>query len=170
MTASASVYENFHRSLLQVHRQLRVGAQRIGEAAGDDARDAETEALVLTFCDTLLRHHKAEDAFFFPAFRAAGRLKSSDVAILAALDDEHVTVHRLCVEMHDATVARRRGAAAAATWRRLVGRLAVELADVSVPHFAAEERVLTAAGVATMLTPDQVLAVYRDMKQNWTRR
>ena len=164
------VYESFHQSLLQVHGELRGGAQKIAEAAGDEARDAETEALVLTFCDTLLRHHKAEDAFFFPAFRAAGRLKSSDVAILAALDDEHVTVTRLCHELGDATAARRRGAMAVAEWRRLVGRLAVELSDVCVPHFATEERMLTAEGVASLLTPGQMDDVYRDMKQNWTRR
>lgn len=170
MTTGGSVYETFFRSLLQVHRELRDGAQQIGESAGDDARDAETAALVLTFCDTLTRHHKAEDAFFFPAFRVAGRLKSSDVAVLAALDDEHVTVHRLCVELDETTKARRRGATTAVAWRRLVGRLAAELTDVLVPHFATEERLLTPDGLASLLTAEQVLDVYRDMKQNWTRR
>jgi iron-sulfur cluster repair protein YtfE (RIC family) len=165
-----SVYETFYRSLLQVHRELLEGAQRIADAAGDGARDAETEALVLELCDTLLRHHKAEDAFFFPAFRAAGRLKSSDVAVLAALDDEHVTVHRVCLEMQQATEARRRGVMAAATWRQLIGRHALELTAACVPHFAEEERLLTADHLATMVTPDQFLDVYRDMKQNWTRR
>lgn len=170
MAANVSVYESFYRSLLQVHRELREGAQQIGESSGDDARDAQTTALILRFCDTLIRHHKAEDAFFFPAFRAAGRLKSSDVAVLAALDDEHVTVHRLCVELDEATRARRRGATGAAAWRRLAGRLAAELTDVSLPHFASEERLLTPDGLASMVTPEQILDVYRDMKQNWTRR
>lgn len=170
MSPNPSVYESFYRSLLHVHRELLEGAQRIADAARDGARDAETAPLVLAFCDELLRHHKAEDAFFFPAFRAAGRLKSSDAAVLAALDDEHVTVHRLCMEMQQATEARRRGAMAAETWRPLIGRLAVELTAACVPHFAEEERLLTADHLATMLTPDQFLDVYRDMKQNWTRR
>jgi len=164
------VYEGFYRSLLQVHEELREGARKFGETAGDDARDAQTEALVLSFCDVLLRHHKAEDAFFFPAFRAAGKLKSSDVAVLAALDEEHLTVTRLCGELNDATGARRRGATSGTEWRRHVARLSIELRDVCVPHFATEERILTAEGVATMLTPPQMDAVYRDMKENWTRR
>src|SRR3954447_21490373 len=91
-----TVYTNFHHALVQVHGDLLAGAARIEAAAtaGDDLHRV-TEG----FCQTLLDHHKAEDRFSFPAFRAAGRLRSSDVAFLAARDAEHVDIHRLCVEL-----------------------------------------------------------------------
>jgi hypothetical protein len=40
----------------------------------------------------------------------------------------------------------------------------------SQPHFAEEETTLTAAHVATLLSAAELVAVYRDMGENWHRR
>ena len=82
-----NIFETFHRSLVQVHGELREGVRHILDAVANTAKDASgTDALIASFSENLLNHHKAEDRFFFPAFRAAGRLRSSDVAFLDARD------------------------------------------------------------------------------------
>lgn len=163
-----AIFENFHRSLLQVHGELRTGVDGILAAVARNA--SGTGGLIASFCEELLNHHHAEDAFFFPSFRAAGRLRSSDVAFLDARDAEHRDVHRLCLELRD--VARRhvQGEVADDAWRATVTRTAGELSAISIPHFAAEESALTAPHVATLITAEELTAVYRDMGENWHRR
>jgi hypothetical protein len=163
-----AVFENFHRGLVQVHSELREGASSIEAAVAQD--DDLTGRLVAGFCVTLLNHHKAEDVFLFPAFRAAGRLRTSDVGFLAARDREHVDIHRLCLELRDAGKRHQGGGDGAAAWRASVTRLIRDLAAASLPHFAEEEAVLTPAHVATMISGGELVAVYRDMGENWNRR
>lgn len=165
--AAPSIFERFHASLVQVHGELRAGAAGIARTIGDDRRDAATRAAIRAFTEELLNHHKSEDAFFFPAFRAAGRMRSADVAWLAKKDEEHVAIHRLCVELRAATEQR---GLAVRTWRTLVTGHVRDLAARSQPHFAEEEATLTAAHVAQLLTETELAAVYRDMGQNWHRR
>jgi hypothetical protein len=163
-----AVFENFHRGLVQVHGELREGASGIEAAVAQD--DELTRRRVAGFCLALLNHHKAEDVFLFPAFRAAGRLKTSDVGFLAARDREHVEIHRLCLELRDVGKRLRREEGAGAAWRASVTRLISDLAAASSPHFAEEEAVLTPAHVATMISGRDLVAVYRDMGENWNRR
>jgi hypothetical protein len=165
------IFENFHRSLLQVHGELREGVRHILDAVTNTANDAKvTDQLIASFSENLLNHHKAEDAFFFPAFRAAGRLRSSDVAFLDARDAEHHDVHRLCLELRAVGASHQRGAVAARVWRETVRRVCTELRTISSPHFSIEESTLTPAHVATLITNRELADVYRDMGQNWHRR
>jgi hypothetical protein len=163
-----AVFHTFHRGLVQSHAELRDGARGIEAAAGGED-DAVTARLVAAFCQLLLNHHKAEDAFFFPAFRAAGRLRSSDVAFLAARDHEHVAIHRLCLALREAGERHGRGRAAT-DFRATVAGLVRELSAASLPHFAEEEAVLTPAHLATMISARGLGLVYRDMGKNWNRR
>jgi hypothetical protein len=157
------VFESFHRGLLQVHGELREGAGQIEAAARGAVAEDVVTAPIAGFCQTLLDHHKAEDRFFFPAFRA-GRLRSSDLAFLDARNAEHRDIHRLCLELREA------GARQLAGWRLAVARLAGELAVLSAPHFAAEEAALTPQHLPALISADGLVSVYRDMGRNWNRR
>jgi iron-sulfur cluster repair protein YtfE (RIC family) len=168
--ARPTIFERFHDGLVQVHSELRAAAAGIARSIPDEQRDAATRAAILGFAEELLNHHKSEDSFFFPGFRAAGRMRSSDVAWLAKKDEEHVEIHRLCIELRDATQQRARDALAVRTWRSLVVDHVRQLAKLSAPHFAEEEATLSAAHVATLLTEGELIAIYRDMGQNWHRR
>ena len=165
-----SIYEKFHAALVQVHRELAEGVAKILESAPDPANDAATDRIVMTFTETLFGHHKAEDAFFFPAFRSAGRLRSSDVAFLAARDAEHADIHRLCEDLKKTSGDHLRGALSAAHWRGTLMAAASELGALSTPHFELEESTLTAAHLATLISVPELVQVYRDMGQNWNRR
>jgi hemerythrin-like domain-containing protein len=166
-----TIFEKFHRSLVQVHGELRDGVRGILDAVVNTANDSNvTDERIAALCLNLLNHHKAEDAFFFPAFRAAGRLRSSDVAFLDARDAEHHEVHRLCLELREVGQAHQRGAVAPRVWRATVRRVCTELAAISAPHFDIEESTLTPTHVATLITIGELVAVYRDMGQKWNRR
>jgi iron-sulfur cluster repair protein YtfE (RIC family) len=165
------VYEKFAVALGQRHGELRAHLDRVTQSATVEANDAaKTDADIEAFCTELLDHHKSEDSFFFPAFRNAGRMRSADVAFLDARDAEHRDVHRLCLELRDVSSAHRRSALATRAWRTEVRRLAAELAILAAPHFRIEESTLTAEHVALLLTPAELIDVYRDMGQNWNRR
>jgi hemerythrin-like domain-containing protein len=171
--ASVKVFDNFHRGLVVVHGELRDALRHIATAAATAEPPSQTAAVdveVARFCQELLNHHKSEDAFLFPAFRSAGRLRSSDVAFLDARDAEHVEIHRLCLELEAAAVAHQRGAVAVEAWRRTITGTAQDLARVSAPHFAAEEETLTATYVATLITSAELEDVYKDMGRNWNNR
>jgi len=166
---AAAIHEQFHRGLVQIHDELRGGARAIADAAGND-RDTNAAAikrLVSGFCQRLLDHHRSEDAFLFPAFRKAGRLRSSDVAFLDARDREHVTIHRLCLAIRDAGT---RGDPASKPGRGTLASLVAELSTVSAPHFATEEHTLVPAHLAEIITSQELGRVYRDMGENWNRR
>lgn len=167
--ARPSVFENFHRSLLHVHGELRTTLSGILISVASDG-SPDTNRLVGRFCQELLNHHHAEDAFFFPSFRAAGRLRSSDVAFLDARDAEHRDVHRLCLELRDVSIRHARGSVDDRAWRTTIARAATELSAISDPHFSVEESTLTASHVATVITGAELAAVYRDMGENWNRR
>jgi hypothetical protein len=156
-----TVFDSFHRGLVQVHRELREGAAQIAAAAGA-TDDRMVQSLIAGFCQTLLDHHKSEDRFFFPAFRAGGRLRSSDVAFLDARDAEHRDIHRLCLELRDGP---RTGG-----WRTAAAGIARELAALSAPHFAVEEATLTPRHLPALIAPQALVNVFRDMGQNWNRR
>jgi hypothetical protein len=164
-------FEHFHVGLLQVHRELR---QQTSAILAGVARDAGGQAavgqMIAGFCEHLENHHRSEDVFFFPAFRAAGRLRSTDIAFLDARDDEHVALVRLAGELQQLSGrARNRGLVPAAWWGS-VQRLVTEVTEIAGPHFAAEESVLTARHVAGMISERELGEVYRDMGQNWNRR
>lgn len=164
--APLDAHKEFHRGLLQVHAELRAAVAAIGAAvSGDTLNMAATRALIAHFCQELLNHHKAEDAFLFPAFRRIGRLAASDLAFLAERDDEHIEIHRLCLELRD-TGAR----GGESGFRDAVAVLIGELAQRSGPHFEAEERVLTPAHLQTIITGAELAMVQRDMGQNWNSR
>jgi iron-sulfur cluster repair protein YtfE (RIC family) len=168
--APTGIFERFHDSLVQVHGELSQAAGGIAETIVDARKDADTQAAILAFTDELLNHHKSEDSFFFPAFRSAGRMRSSDVAWLDKKDEEHVAIHRTCVELRDATAKRARSALAVRTWRSAVITQIATLASLSKPHFAEEEATLTADHVKTLLSADELASVYRDMGLHWQRR
>jgi hypothetical protein len=163
--SAPSVFDNFHRGLVGVHGELREGAAQVEAGALGAAADAEVAASIRGFCQTLLDHHKSEDRFFFPAFRAAGRLRSSDVAFLDARDAEHGDIHRLCLALRDGAGDNR-----GARWRSAAAQVARDLAALSLPHFAAEEATLTPRHLATLIAPGDLVRVYRDMGENWNRR
>ena len=165
-----TVFDNFHRGLVHVHCELRDDAHQIGLSAADIAADAATDTLIAGFCEQLQNHHKSEDTFFFPAFRAAGRLRSSDVAFLEARDAEHVEIHRLCLELRTTGERHQRGVLATRTWRTSVVELVRDLVAASLPHFTEEESSLTPEHVATMISSDDLVHVFRDMGENWNRR
>lgn len=165
----AAIHEQFHRGLVGVHDELRRGAHRLADAvAGEGPTDAAAvERLVGPFCQRLLDHHKSEDAFLFPGFRKAGRLRSSDIAFLDARDAEHVTIHRLCLAIRRAGT---RSELANAPGRAAFASLVAELTAASAPHFATEEQTLVPAHLAEMITAEELGRVYRDMGENWNRR
>jgi hemerythrin len=163
--AQRTPFDHFHDGLLQVHRELRrAAAEILTVASRETSNQAVANRMITAFCKELEDHHRSEDVFFFPAFRAAGRLRSTDIAFLDARDDEHLVLVRLVGELKELT--RRRPGTWAATTRRLLS----EVTEVADPHFAAEESVLTPEHVAEMTTQRQLGEVYRDMGQNWNRR
>jgi iron-sulfur cluster repair protein YtfE (RIC family) len=168
--AHRTPFENFHVGLIQVHRELRQQASAIlADAAEDGAARASVDRKIADFCAHLENHHRSEDVFFFPAFRAAGRLRSTDIAFLNARDDEHVALVRLVGELRQLTGRARGGSPIRAGWRG-VQWLVTEVTEIAGPHFAAEESVLTAEHVAEMISARELGDVYRDMGTNWNRR
>ena len=148
-----------------MHRELQQAITEILTEAGHRTSNrAAANRMIAAFCQELENHHRSEDAFFFPAFRKAGRLRSTDIAFLDARDDEHLALVRLAGELKELT--RRESGIWAATARHLLA----EVAEVADPHFAAEESVLTPEHVAEMITQRELVDVYRDMGQNWNRR
>jgi hypothetical protein len=165
----AAIHYQFHRGLVAVHDELRSGARGIADMvrSGRAPDPANTKRLVSKFCQRLLDHHRSEDAFLFPGFRKAGRLRSSDIAFLDARDTEHVTIHRLCLAIRDAGT---RGDLASTPARGTLAALVAELTAASTPHFAIEEQTLVPEHLAEIITGDQLGRVYRDMGENWNRR
>jgi iron-sulfur cluster repair protein YtfE (RIC family) len=164
-------FENFHAALIQVHGELRQQASAIlADVTGDRAARTPVDRMIADFCEELENHHRSEDVFFFPAFRAAGRLRSTDIAFLDVRDDEHAALVRLIGELRQATERARGENLARTRWRGSVQRLITELSDIASPHFAAEESVLTAGHVAEMISAPELVDVYKDMGMNWFRR
>ncbi len=162
-------FEAFHRGLVHVHADLRGRLSAILSRI-EASETTGTDRAIASFCSELENHHHAEAAFIFPAFRAAGRLRSFDVAFLDARDAEHVDIHRLCLEMRDASRAHRRDVLSTKAWRASLLRLGGELQYLSLPHFAIEESTLTAAHVAEMMTARELAAMHRDMGRHWNDR
>lgn len=163
--AQRTPFDHFYDGLLQVHRELQRGAAEILTVAShENSNRTVAYRMIAAFCEELENHHRSEDVFFFPAFRVAGRLRSTDIAFLDTRDDEHLVLVRLVGELKELT--RHRSGTWAATTRRLI----TEVADVADPHFAAEESVLTPKHVAEMITERELGSVYRDMGMNWNRR
>jgi iron-sulfur cluster repair protein YtfE (RIC family) len=160
-----SPFEHFHTGLLQVHRELQHAVAEILAATSRERTNRiAVNHMLAAFCAELENHHRSEDVFFFPAFRTAGRLRSTDIAFLDARDDEHLALVRLVGELKELT---RR---TPPNWGGTVRHLLAEVAQIADPHFAAEESVLTPRHVAEMITQRQLGEVYRDMGQNWNRR
>jgi hypothetical protein len=168
--SSLDVHHTFHRSLIFAHARLRDAAEGLATAIVDSAQDRATDGRILELVEELENHHKSEAAFFFPAFRKAGRLKSSDVAFLDARDTEHIAIVELCGALRDAAVRHARGGLATSAWRPLVAATAAELLSAARPHFEVEERVLTGEHLVTLISARELQAVYRDMGRNWNRR
>jgi hypothetical protein len=166
----AATFDDFSRGLVAVHWQLRNGVASILAAVSDGGDGASADARIAAYTERLSTHHRAEDVFIFPALRAAGRCRSSDVAFLDARDREHTDVHRLCVELRDLGLARSRGAVAARAWRADVLRLAGELRSLTAPHFDIEEATLTVDHLRTLITEAELRAMFRDMHENWNTR
>lgn len=166
-----AIFENFHKGLVQVHDELRQGAASILDGLAILENDAiATDQLIFSFSETLLNHHKSEDRFFFPSFRAAGRLRPSDAAFLDARDSEHLDIHRLCLELREITARHRHGAITTPDWRISAKGVITNLSSISIPHFEIEEATLTSEHVATIITSKELARVYRDMGEHWDRR
>jgi hemerythrin len=166
-----TTFEQFHAGLLQVHGELRQQASAILAGATDDrASWSSVDRVIEGFCEHLDNHHRSEDVFFFPAFRAAGKLRSTDIAFLDARDDEHLAIVRLVGELRGLSGRARAGSLNQPGWRGSARRLVTELTEIANPHFAAEEAVLTAQHVAEMISARKLGDVYRDMGTNWNRR
>jgi iron-sulfur cluster repair protein YtfE (RIC family) len=169
--ARQTTFDHFHAGLLRVHGELRQQASAIlAAAAGDGRVPTSAGQLIAGFCENLENHHRSEDVFFFPAFRAAGRLRSTDIAFLDARDDEHAALVRLVGELRPLAVRVHHRSLLQATWRGSIQRLVTELTDIANPHFAAEESVLTPDHVTEMISARDLGEVYRDMGMNWNRR
>jgi hypothetical protein len=164
-------FDHFHVGLLQVHRELRQQTSAILAGVAKDAGgQAAVGQMIAGFCENLENHHRSEDVFFFPAFRSAGRLRSTDIAFLDARDDEHVALVRLAGELQQLSGRSRNRGLVPTAWWGTVHRLVTEVTEIAGPHFAAEESVLTAKHVADMISERELGEVYRDMGQNWNRR
>lgn len=164
-------FENFHAALLQVHGELREQASDIHSGVtGVRVGRTSVDRVIIGFCEELENHHRSEDVFFFPAFRAAGRLRSTDMAFLDARDNEHLALVRLIGELRQVTKRNLAGSLNTTRWRGSVRQLITEITDIANPHFAAEESVLTAGHVAEMITARELVDVYKDMGTNWFRR
>nr|ASA49550.1 hypothetical protein [Actinoallomurus sp.] len=162
--APRTPHENFYAGLVQVHGELRqASAQILAGASAERGNHTSVNRRIRAFVEELENHHRSEDVFFFPAFRAAGRLRSTDIAFLDARDDEHVVIVRLAEELQALTERTR------SNWAASVRSLITELGQVADAHFAAEEQVLTPRHLAEMITQGQLVDVYREMGQNWNR-
>jgi hypothetical protein len=150
------VFHELHRRFVVAHDELRDRMTELLVAANGDRLSRRVDE----YTDRLLRHHRAEDEFVFPAFRAAGRLRSSDVAFLDARDAEHRDVHRLCVELRSI------GFVAIGGDQKLL-RLGRELEAMTRPHYELEESVLTVAHLKTLMTEREVLALFEDIPARW---
>jgi Hemerythrin HHE cation binding domain len=169
--ARRTTFEQFHVGLLQVHGELRQQASAILAGATDDrASWTSVDRLIAGFCEHLDNHHRSEDVFFFPAFRATGKLRSTDIAFLDARDDEHLAIVRLVGELRMLSGRERAESLIRSGWRGSARRLVTELTEIADPHFAAEESVLTAQHVAEMISARDLGDVYRAMGMNWNRR
>ncbi|TAK69196.1 MAG: hypothetical protein EPO13_08300 [Actinomycetota bacterium] len=168
--AAESTHQHFVRGLVAVHEQLRSGAEQVRQlaAASSPHQGAQLASAVDGFTETLLDHHRSEDVFFFPAFRAAARLSRNDSEFLDLRDAEHVPIHRLAVELRD-LLPQFDGRRVPTQLEHRVTANITELGELSLPHFAEEERVLTADHLATMITDRELGNVYRDMGRNWNR-
>jgi hemerythrin len=158
--------EHFSMALGHAHRELLGLGSEVRSRLESGASDSEIAAAITQFTTTLLNHHRSEDVFFFPAFRAAGRLSAIDVPFLEDRDGEHVPIHRLALELQAAGTDLTAGRAVERP--QLLSKVD-ELHERSVSHFAAEEATLTAEHVATFLTDAEMVAIQRDMGQNWNR-
>lgn len=157
------VFHELHRRFVVAHDELRERMAAVVKAASRESEPSLRQQ-VEAYADRLLRHHRAEDEFVFPAFRSAGRLRSSDVAFLEARDAEHRDVHHLCIELRD-TVAKDR----TPHERTRVARLADELAALTTPHYEAEESVLTVSHLQTLLTAAEVARLFTEIPERWER-
>jgi Hemerythrin HHE cation binding domain len=157
----------FCSALAHAHRELLELGGTVLALLGTEAPHAGLAPAITEFSETLLNHHRSEDVFFFPAFRAAGRLSAADWAFLAERDAEHVPIHRLGVELQ--TVDVRLAPSKDIALGDIVAMIE-ELHERSVAHFAAEEAYLTADRVAAMVTGEEMIAIQRDMGKHWNSR
>jgi hypothetical protein len=161
-----SPLHELNRRFVAAHDELRGRVAAVLDAA-DREDDGALLPQVVGYVDRLLRHHHAEEGFVFPAFRAAGRLRTSDVAFLDARDAEHGDVLRLCIELRGASTS---ATGALARTRRRISLLARELERLTSPHFAIEEATLTPEHLASLLTPREAIAMFDDIREHWSSR
>jgi hypothetical protein len=121
----------FAERLVFVHQSLLFALERL-IATPDDA----LISLYVTFLDG---HHDAEEHGLFPALRAAGRMRSTDVAFLDARESEHRDVARLTRALEREGI--RHGA---------------ELHAVLASHLVIEEQGLTAARLREMIDASDI--------------
>lgn len=137
-------------------------------AAHSGADRAVVESLDV-LADRLERHHRAEDAFFFPAFRAGGRLAPDDAEFIDGLDAEHEQIEGL-VRSLSATSGRLRSGVGVASVAVGAHRDLNELVQICRGHFASEEQGMTPAFLSFIITPSAMSHVYVEMKREWRTR
>jgi hypothetical protein len=166
---SQAVYHQFYKGLLAVHSELRGALTVIVSLLSQDRPGRDVDIQIQHFSANLQNHHKSEDRFFFPAFRESGRMRSSDLAFLAARDKEHEDILRLCKELETQRLSPKLRAPSDRT-RNDALCLATELNALSLPHFAAEELTLIPNELVHFIGAADLTRVYRDMGLHWNQR
>jgi hypothetical protein len=123
--------------LVFVHRQLLFGLDRLIAAPESHA----VRELLPLYATILRGHHDGEEHFLFPALRAAGRMRSTDVAFLNARAHEHLAIVRLSEALLSEGM-----------------RHAAELRALLAVHFADEERGFSAERLREMIAGDELEA------------
>jgi hypothetical protein len=151
-----AIYTTLHEGLVLVHHAL---TEQLGGIAASAAVPAETLIpQVRETCGFLLGHHEMEDSTLFPGLRRVGRLRSTDVAFLAARDEDHRVIHRLTDELLATTGALHPHSATLAAQAR-------RLREVLSAHTREEEQGLAPARMREMITADELAELLRELEE-----
>jgi hypothetical protein len=147
-------YAALHTSLIEIHHAL-VGSLRAVEAAAASANLGILGQQVLAAGGFLLGHHEAESTVLFPILRRAGKLRSTDIAVLDRCDREHHVIHSLCERLIASGSAAHPSASEIATLSR-------ELLAAFTAHIGEEEKGLAPDRLRTMMDVDDLAVLARE--------
>lgn len=154
-----SPYQAAAAQLAAVHRELRGSvASILHHAHGGEAAVASLAEYTTLSSRFLLAHHHVEDTNLFPALRAEGRLRSSDLSVLAGLEKDHRQVHALCERLIEQCRS-------AAPERGDLHRQVSELQHLLLPHLTAEETALSAERLPHLVSEAALLALQQQAQR-----
>lgn len=151
-------YEFFVGSYARVHNSIRrPAAKLVGYVEGEVPGGVEALGEFTTiFAEWVISHHVHEDAIYFPGFRKAGRLKSTDASGFDTWVGQHVEFHKRA----EALVALGPKIAGGSKEARIeMGKQVTGLMDPLEPHLQAEEQTCAIDRLPEMVTPKQLGAM-----------